>query len=509
MVAEEPWTVHTFDVIVVGESSGSVCAALAAAEGGANVVLIGDVNYLGGQSSAAGVTTMDEAGAQSELRSSGCYSRFVLEILAYYNDISVSKCYFSGNTICPEPDVVRDIFEQWLARAGVTIMRDIAINAVLQDGNTVLGVEDSKTRVRVMAHVVIDGTEFSDLYPLIAGLAYEAGDAERRCAQSTTWLAIRNWYPNGVPEHLQIPANAIEQLKAHYGDTTVDDWLTEFRRRVANDGLPAFPGWGAWGSLRPRPPWSSDVEHGYRGMADTRPNVIAHPDAPTETRSGINFANDSPITAMGIDNNRQRIDELTLALHKTYAYLWYEYYELGVMNWGIADDLGYETATRLFWDTPNIIPDRIERYLTPIPYTREGRRLIGTESLHWSDITDEKRGSDQFKNSVMIGGYFADAHGCGAQNEEGSGYGMYDVPLGVFIPETIDGFLPGLARAAGVDRIASSSIRMQPPEMLGGEVVGVIAALAVRLNVQPRDVPAEAIRKALLARGAIIDVPKP
>lgn len=505
---ERPWTLYDFDVIVVGESSGAICAAVAATEGGASVVVISDVNYLGGQITAAGVSTMDEMGAVDQLRSSGCYKRLIEDINKHYGDASVSMCYFSKDSICPEPNVIRDIFKQWLDEADVTILYNINIDKVLQRKNIVLGVIDSAKRIQINGHIVIDGTEFSDLYPLIDGLTYEVGDVERQCSQHTTWLAIRNWYPDGVPESLRIPIDAIYQLKDYYGDELVDGWLAEFQSRVSLNGISEFPGWIEWQELNPKPKWSPNVEHGYRGLADTRIEILTLKKIPTQTRSGLNHINDSITTPKGIDNPNIRQQELQMALHKTYAYLWYEYYELNVTDWGVSNDLGYSEAKRLFWDEPNIIPNAIEKHLPPIPYTREARRLIALDALTWSDITNENRGKDQFNDSVMIGGYFADSHGCNITSEKKSRYGMYDVPIGIFIPEKIDGFLPGLVRAAGVDRVASSSLRMQPTEMLGGEVAGTLAALAVKSNTQPRNILIDVLRKVLLARNAVIDVPE-
>ncbi len=512
VVTEQTPRSYDFDVVVVGESGGAVCAALASAEGGMSVALLSDVGYLGGQSSAAGVSTMDDAGPRDLLQGSGCYMRLMEELKEHYGEAAFGPCYFSSDTVCPEPSVVRDIFEHWMDSAGVTIIDGLSVDSVVQKDNVVIGVEDTDSNVVVFGRVVIDGTEFSDLYPLIDGLEYSVGYPEQSCAQKTTWSTVRNYYSDGVPDELVVPEDAIDDLASLYGEDVVEGWLSTFRRVVGVDGeenvISEFPGWGRWSSGEfAGKRWSSGVEHGYRALADSREEILALlDDKPAITRSGLNNnAVDSLTTPSGIDDPGLRHDELQLALHRMYAYLWYERYELGVLDWGIADDLGYDDAVRLFWDEPNIIPDEIEQHMPPIPYTREGRRLEGStlQTLTWETLVE--RDVDHFADSVMIGGYMADSHGCGGPDELRSGYGVYDVPIGIFVPADVDGFLPGIVRAAGVDRVAASSLRMQPTEMLGGEVAGVIAALAVERGVQPRDVPAESVRQELLDRGAVVD----
>ena len=106
----------------------------------------------------------------------------------------------------------------------------------------------------------------------------------------------------------------------------------------------------------------------------------------------------------------------------------------------------------------------------------------------------------------MLGGYFTDFHGC-PPTDEISGYGLFEVPIGVFIPAQIDGFLPGLARAAGVSRVGSAAMRTQPEEMWGGQVAGTIAGLAVASGVLPRDVPTIDVQNHLREAGLIFFLP--
>jgi hypothetical protein len=463
---------------------------------GAATLLLSPTWYFGGQAAAAGVTTMDEGGGRYLFRRAGIYGDLIANLRTVYGDGPIGACYFSEETVCPEPTVVDAFLRTALANAGVEIRRLGSIDDVLQEGDVVTGVVADG--VELAAKVVIDGTEFSDLYPLIEGLAYEVGNGQG-CVQDTTWLAVRSWYPSGVPEGLVPAATAIDDLRALYGTGVVDGWLENFRRLVAASTVE-----GGGDLVDPAAyPWTIATETRYRAMADRR-FFGEGIERPPVTRSGVNFANDSPMSVEAIESEEARDKALRRALHVTYAFLWYLHWELGVTDWGVSDDQGYEFGVRLLWD--DLVPDQLEMRLPLIPYLREGRRMKAVQVISAEDVADPVRGRHRFPDHVMLGGYLTDFHGC--LPEAGTaGVGLFEVPLGVFIPETVDGFLPGLARAAGVDRVAASSLRTQPEEAWGGQVVGFLAGISVRAGVQPRDVPAFFVQQQLSEAGLISLLP--
>jgi hypothetical protein len=65
-----------------------------------------------------------------------------------------------------------------------------------------------------------------------------------------------------------------------------------------------------------------------------------------------------------------------------------------------------------------------------------------------------------------------DSHGYPILLEQGSGYGRFGVDPGVFVQNEVSGFLPALLRAARIDWIVASSVRMQPSEYAGGYAAG-------------------------------------
>ncbi len=484
-----------YDVVVVGDGIGGVGAAVAAARRGAGVALLTFTDYPGGQASAGAVSTFDEGSPL--LRTSGLYRQLVADLSARYGSAALGGCYFSVPTLCPQPDIVANTARRWLNEAGVTMIRYTRIDDVLQSGTTVTGV--IVDGVAVNARVVIDATERSDLYPLIEGLSWEV-DGGAGCIQDMTWPVVVSWYPDGVPPELVVPPTARDDLAAVWGAATVESWLARFREFVAAD-----PGGRPPTSGMPPFPWTWTEETRYRAVADLRSLPFPHP---PRTRTVVNLANDSPVPVSVFlhDDDLAWEQVFREALHRSYLYLWYLRYELGITDWAVSADLGYEHAWHLDFD--EAIPNTIEANFPPLPYLREGRRLADA-TMTWRDITDRARGTRRFLRSVMIGAYATDFHGCAAPPGELSDYGPYEVPLDVFIPGGIDGFLPGLARAGRVDRAVASSIRMQPTELLGGEVAGTLAALASADGVPPRAIPVRRLRQELSAVGAAVDLPEP
>jgi hypothetical protein len=433
---------------------------------------------------------MDEGSNHFVQRRSGIYGELSSFAQAIYGP-DVGDCYFIEDSMCPEPVVVEDFFSGLVSNSGVDVLPMLGIEEVLQTGNKVTGVFDGASTYN--AEVVIDATEFSDLYPLVEGLNYDVGD-ESGCVQDTTWLAIRAWNPPSAGVQVP-PQTAIEDLRARYG-SGVESWLDQFRSRVVRDPNrePSGPA---------VVPWDIATETRYRALADRRDFSLIN-DVPEITRTGVNYANDHPLTAAAIEDPSARQAEFTVALHKTYAFLWYLRWELGVTEWGIDTGQQFGQAQRLLWD--DLIPDDLERNLPPHPYVREGRRLVAVQTLGPEDLANEVRGFHRFDNSVMLGGYFSDFHGC-LEEGAGQGFGLFEVPMGVFIPETIDGFMPGMARVAGVSRLAASAVRTQPEEIWSGEAIGIIAALAARDDIEVRNVDPAEVQRHLLANDLIFFLP--
>ncbi len=507
------------DVLVYGESTGAAGAAVSAARRGRQVTMVIQTGYVGGQSSAGAVSTMDEYPLNSVFRESGLYGELYQAMLVEYKDTDMSRCYWSSDSFCPEPVKVRQTFETWLESSGVDILTGYTPVDVLQSGFTVTGLivqnVDSEELIEITADVVLDGSETGELYPLIEGLEYSVGNGV--CVQKTTWNVVMNEYFSGtVPPELRPESNTEVLMRSFYGDETVDGWIKAINKEIKPDGFDVFPGWSEYNKNRSKG-LTVEVTRGYRGLADSRELPFGEPRI-TRTVNNYGFV-DSPVSAEAMTEpfGEKFTEEFIMAKDRAYFYLYWAYYVLGIENWGISTDQGYDEYDQMLWS--DRIPDRVEQHFAVQPYFREHPRIEGVSRMTWDMIKDRLpgRGIDMFSDSVMIGGYMTDQHGCaGAEKplEDGeklsdffSSYGAFDVDPGIFVPKKIDGFMPAILAGMSMDRLVAGSLRMQPTELIGGQVAGMLAAMASEEATPVRNVDTQKLRQELIDLGVVVDVP--
>src|SRR5258706_8241136 len=112
------------DVLVIGGSLGGVAAAMRAAEMGADVVLVEETEWLGGQLTSQGVCTPDENRWIETGGGTASYRAFRERVRHHYQGFQLSQSgksetYFNPGTcwvsrISMEPKVARRILEEML-----------------------------------------------------------------------------------------------------------------------------------------------------------------------------------------------------------------------------------------------------------------------------------------------------------------------------------------------------------------------------------------------------------
>ncbi|ATG53764.1 hypothetical protein CFK41_02460 [Brachybacterium ginsengisoli] len=160
----------------------------------------------------------------------------------------------------------------------------------------------------------------------------------------------------------------------------------------------------------------------------------------------------------------------------------------------------------------------LERHFPLIPYIRESRRLIGTQTLTGAMITRGRMRdcAPWNEDSVATGTYHPDLHGArdvedfetdlGETLEDKPNrltFGPFPIPLGCLIPASMEGLLAA-EKNISASRLASSATRVHPTVTSIGEAAGVLAALAVRGGMSPRDVPVASVQHELATGGALI-----
>jgi glycine/D-amino acid oxidase-like deaminating enzyme len=131
---------------------------------------------------------------------------------------------------------------------------------------------------------------------------------------------------------------------------------------------------------------------------------------------------------------------------------------------------------------------------------RETRRIVGEYRLTADDLLSARK----FEDVIARGTYPVDIH-----NPEGKGTTLkrippgeaYDIPLRALLPKGIAHVIVAGRCISGTHE-AHSSYRVMPIAIATGQAAGVCAALAVRLDRSPSDVPAAQVQQELSRQGA-------
>jgi hypothetical protein len=507
-----PAEVVAADVVVFGAGTGGVAAAIQAARLGARVVLVEETDWVGGQATAGGVSTMDQGPFAND---TGVYAEWIARVEAHYAALGkrARRCGIRA-VPCMEPSVGQAILRAMLAEAGVTLYERAAPTAastVARGGRRALvAVEAAQGQrsLRFEADVFVDATEYGDLLPLVP-VRYRAGNATSdaldrgACVQDVTYAPSIKRYPGGAPPDLRI-----EDPPPGYGPEVE----AKFAAIVARGGRDwDAEGWGAGYPVD----WTTHVS--YRATPDSSaPGDSVPGDSRTITKTGVNWANDFRYTVADLEDRRFEAN-CAARLH-TLQFLYYAQHVLGETEWSVANDEGYATPYNVEQnDCPGIAGplDAIERHFPPMPYVRESRRMVGLHTLTASEI--RRPSPTPFPTSVAVASYAVDLHACDAEadleraleraSDRPAGFvgGAFQIPFESFVPEDVDGLLPA-EKNLSQSRLVSGATRLQPSTMHTGQAAGAIAALASRTGRAPRDVNPLEAQLALVDAGLHVGV---
>ena len=522
-----------YDVVVAGGGIGGIAAAIQAARLGASVLVVEPSDGIGGQATAAGVSTMDDL---SRLRS-GIYLEFISRLQTYYasRGKSMGTCYWDARSLAFEPHVGQRTLYEMLdeARKGGRNTLDLllasTVSEVRREKNAIRGVtvRGAGGSHPVACRVLIDATEYGDVLPL-AKTVYRAGNSVSpfidpdAMIQDITWVAVIQRYSGGVPNHLRplTPLPGYELARRNYESYVTGD---------GKDFKGVYP---------VRLPLNFISHNAYRGLPDSSSYWTYDANRqnwPHISKCGVNWGNDYPgkygwngkrglpVAYLEDPDLRRRAERD--ALIKTLHFIYYMQNELGE-DWSVAEDEYYHPILPQAADG---LPDEwleIVRRMPAIPYVRESRRIAGDYTLTSSELLKNSlsyrdgQTSHEFSDAIAIGGYILDLHGAdtdsdmewtfeerAASSERNRPRGPFQVPLRALIPQDTDGLLAA-EKNLSMTRLSAGALRLQPICMMTGQAAGALAALSVRENIRPRDLPPVRVQRTLLEAGVVLSLCK-
>jgi hypothetical protein len=203
-----------------------------------------------------------------------------------------------------------------------------------------------------------------------------------------------------------------------------------------------------------------------------------------------NYGNDIYLNLVEL-NEAQREKELVKAKEQTRRFIYFIQKDLGFKNLGLADD-EFPTADRL----------------ALIPYHREGRRVKGLVRFTMRHIAEPfTYGDPLYRTGISVGDYPIDHHHkknlSAPQHLEFYPVPSFNVPLGALIPQGADNIIIA-EKAISVSNVANGTTRLQPCVLLTGQAAGALAALSIKAQANPKNIPVRLVQNELLKAKAYI-----
>lgn len=530
-----------YDIVIAGGGMGGIAAAIQASHMDMNVLVVEPSNMLGGQAIAAGVSTMDDLSHLNHR--GGIYAEFMNRVREYYSarGKSIQTCYwhtefsleaafepFIGQKILSDmargedaPDILYNSEIIAVGKEKLIVSNENGVSDNERINSVIIQTPEGK--LNIACKVLIDATEYGDILPL-AGADYRAGNSitpainPEAMIQDITWTAVIRKYPKGVPEYLKpkTPLPGYDHAKWNY------------ERYVTKDG-------GTFeGTFPVKLPVNLAAHNAYRGLPDSFVPLgldSAPENWPLFTKCGVNWGNDYPgydkwkekygLPAAYLEDRELRYRIERDAFIKTLHFIYYVQNELGE-SWSV-DENEYGELPEVARDLPDEWKN-IARHMPPVAYVRESRRAVGDHTLTSKELYEnslsyhEGHKNQEIKNAIAIGRYILDLHHADTDSDmehdlgEKAEYisahkpaGDFQVPMDILIPRKIDGLIAA-EKNLSMSRSVSGALRLQPICMMTGQAAGTLAAVAVRENIQPRNVKAIRVQRELLNAGAILSL---
>lgn len=509
------------EVVVVGATAAGVCAAVAAAEAGAQTVLVGPEAHVGGMTS--GGLGYTDVGDRRVL--GGPAARFRAEVAAHYG---VAVGHYAG----PEPHVAESILTRWLEEAGVTVLLTETVVALEQDPATrAVRALRTASGIRVTAGAWVDAGYEGDLLAA-AGVPSSVGREDRsrygerfagRREPAPGVHAMPPWVspfaddPDGFEPGPALPGvRDVPMAPVGSGDGGVMAYGYRVCMTSAADRVP-FP--------RPDRYDDADWELGRRlfalwdrqGVEPVAGRLLGlEPNLPNGKCDGnslgpfsLNLLDGSAWT-YPLAGPAEREELRRRHLDHTAGFLWFLAHDPAVPAGVRRTMAGWGLPADEFADTGHL-PHQL--------YVREARRMEGQYVLTEQDLVTGARHGDV----VALGSYHIDIrevqrtwwwvyeHPRPVASVVTEGYlsvpvPVYDIPYRTIVPRERE--CPNLLVPVclSASHVAFASVRMEPQYQMLGHAAGLAAAASVRAGVPVQRVDVPALQEDLRRTGQVLAV---
>lgn len=500
---------HMHDVVVYGDSSGAAIAAIAAKRAGRSVIWLNPTSFVGGMS-ASGLGATDFLGYRSTF--GGIASEF-------YD--GVAKAYGKSSVRNFEPHVGKQVFEQLIAAAGITVLYQEMLDrtpgkGVTMDGKRITAITTVSGKT-YQGKMFIDATYVGDLMAA-AGVTYTVG-REPESQYNEDLAGVRR---------------GDTQPRVHYGQKDKDHFIKDVDAYVT-------PGDRTSGLL----PHLHLVDGITNGQGDRKIQaynyrlcLTADPSLriPIEKPAGYREI-DHELLLRNFEAGDQRLPALIEPLEGGKKKVdWNNMHAIGCDfpggNWGYPEasyeqrrdiELAHQHYIRGFlWTLANNprVPEAIRKktaeYGLPkdeftdnggwpwMIYIREARRMVSDYVMTQSDCVGKRAAQDP----IGLGSFGMDSHVVqmfvtekGKAQNDGVIWRVPSKPYGIsyrsIIPakgECENLFSPVCLSAS---HVAHGSIRMEPVFMVLSESAAIAAGLAIDKQLRVQDVPYPELRALL------------
>jgi hypothetical protein len=528
---------YTCDVIVYGGGLGGSAAAIQAKRAAPSrvVCLFEPTDMLGGQATAAGVSTVDDDGQGYY----GIWGEFISATNAVYQSYPFFWSPFPQPTFEPRVGAAR--LYNMAFNAGVQVYFGKTLAPLLPPPATppVSVTTNPAPSTNLISSITfadgtqasgsyfVDASEYGDLILMLGKLgvaSYRIGNQliNRGSSptnpslikvQDITWTAVVKKYPNSLPPALD-PLQYLAPPQYLAANFTGAVYFTDAC-------IPYFDGCGPY-------PFNWNHELSYRYTPDTDPQV--NPSSPpfygnqidgSQTRGNVNLqdVNDWLMSGAELYDPATRHTTECAAKLRTLQFLYYMRSYLS-LPWAVADDEQYnpfgDPCTNLTTYNP------IFSKMPEIPYVRESVRGYGAYTLNGVDIYRPCPGcnaQNPFYDVVSTGGYVADFHDTTIHTSSvnpsdldpiDAAYfdpsynnikqcvndhcpvfpvnasGKFQIPYRVFYSQEVPNLIFA-GKNISQTRIGNAATRLHPTEMRNGQVAGMIAGLALTSGQYPKD----------------------